>query len=195
MAIKQDISKAYDQVEWEFLRLIMLKLGIDARWVCLAMETMTTASYLVLINGEPKGFITPSRGIRQGYPLSPYLFLLCAEVLSSLIRKAVASQSLHGILTCTNGVCVSHLLFADDSFIFCQATMEECQHLLTLLECYESASSQTINRHKTSIFFSKNTRVEVKHDIQALLGAKIMKDCEKYLGSPMVGGKSKVNTF
>ena len=153
MAIKQDISKAYDQVEWEFLRRIMLKLGIDARWVCLAMETMTTASYLVLINGEPKGFITPSRGIRQGYPLSPYLFLLCVEGLSSLIRKAVASQSLHGILTCTNGVCVSHLLFADDSFIFCQATMEECQHLLTLLECYESASSQAINRQKKTFYF------------------------------------------
>ena len=118
MAIKLDISKAYDQVEWEFLRWIMLKLGIDARWVCLAMETVITASYSVLINGEPKGFITPSRGIRQGYPLSPYLFLLCAEVLSSLIRKAVASQSLHGILTCTNGVCISHLLFADDNFFF-----------------------------------------------------------------------------
>ena len=64
MAIKLDISKAYDQVEWEFLRWIMLKLGIDARWVCLAMETVIIASYSVLINGEPKGFITPSRGIR-----------------------------------------------------------------------------------------------------------------------------------
>ena len=73
--------------------------------------------------------------------------------------------------------------------------MEECQHLLALLECYELASSQAINRQKTSIFFSKNTRVEVKHDIQALLGANIMEDCEKYLGLPMVRGKSKVNTF
>ena len=64
-----------------------------------------------------------------------------------------------------------------------------------MLEYYESASYQAINRQKPSIFFSKNTRAEVKHDIQALLGARIMEDCEKYLGLPMVGGKSKVNTF
>ena len=90
---------------------------------------------------------------RQGDPLSPYLFLLCAEGLSSLIRKAVASQNFHGILSCTNGVCISYLLFADDCFIFCQATVEECQYLLTLLKYYDSASGQAINRQKTSIFF------------------------------------------
>ena len=124
----------------------MLNLGIDAQWVQLAMETVTTTSYSMLINGEPKRFVIPSRGIRQGVPLSPYLFLLCTEGLSSLIRKVVESQSLHGILSCTNRVCISHLLFADDSFIFCQATMEECHHLMNLLECYESASGQAINR-------------------------------------------------
>ena len=194
MAIKLDISKAYDQVELEFLRHIMLKLGIDARWVQLAMETVTTTSYSMLINGEPKGFIIPSMGIRQGDPLSLYLFRLCAEGLSSLIRKAVESQSLHVILSCTNGVCISHLLFADNSFIFCQATVKECHHLMNLLECYELASGQAINRQKTSIFFSKNTRLEVKQDIWALLGARIMEDCERYLGLLMVGGKSKVNT-
>ena len=88
MAIKLDISKAYDQVEWAFLQHIVLKLGIDGRWVQLAMETIHTASYSILINGEPKGYITPSRGIKQGDPLSPYLFLLCAKSLSSFIRKA-----------------------------------------------------------------------------------------------------------
>ena len=61
MAVKLDISKAYNKVEWEFLRQIMLKLGFAPRWVHLAMETLTTASYSVLINGEPRGFITPSR--------------------------------------------------------------------------------------------------------------------------------------
>ena len=66
----------------------MLKLGIDDRWVHLAMETIHNASYSVLINGEPKGYITPSQGIKQGNPLSPYMFLLCAKGLSSLIRKA-----------------------------------------------------------------------------------------------------------
>ena len=66
MAIKLDISKAYDRVEWDFLRKIMLKLGFDDRWVHLAMETVHTAMYSVLINGEPKGYISPSDGIKQG---------------------------------------------------------------------------------------------------------------------------------
>ena len=66
---------------------------------------------------------------------------------------------------------------------------------MTLLECYESASGQVINRQKTSIFFSKNTRAEVKHDIQSMLGARIMEGCKRYLGLPMAGGKSKVKTF
>ena len=67
----------------------MLKLGIDAQWVQLAMETVTTTTYSVIVNGEPKGFVTPSRDIRQGDPLFLYLFLLCAKGLSSLIGKAV----------------------------------------------------------------------------------------------------------
>ena len=133
MTVKLDISKVYDRVEWVFLRQIMLKLGFEGRWVHLAMETIHTTTYSVLINGEPQGYISPSQGINQGNPLSPYLCLLCAKGLSSLIRKAVETKHLHGILSCKNGVCISHLFFTDDSFIFCRATMEEGQHLLNCI--------------------------------------------------------------
>ena len=112
MVVKLDISKAYDWVEWSFLQGIMQKLGFDPRWVNLAMDTVTTASYSVLINGEPKGWITQSRGIRQGDPLSPYLFLLCAEGLTTLLNKAVENRVVNGIMSCQNGVCISYLLFA-----------------------------------------------------------------------------------
>ena len=80
-----------------FCRVLCRKLGFDQRWVKLAMEIVTTTSYSVFINGEPKGWITQTRGIRQGDPLSPYLFLLCAEGLSALLnsqRRIVWSMEL-----------------------------------------------------------------------------------------------------
>ena len=103
MAMKLNINKAYDRVEWEFLRRIMLKIGLPNQQVHLAKETVCTASHSILINGEPTGFITPSQGIKQGNPLSPYLFLLCAEGHSFLIRKSIENHHLKGVESCNGG--------------------------------------------------------------------------------------------
>ena len=119
MAVKLDMSKAYDRVEWDYLRAIMLKLGFHVRWVDLVMVCVTTASYSVMVNGEAKGYIKPTRGLRQGDPLSPYLFLLCAEGLSALLRKAEQDRFIRGVAICRGGPRVSHLFFADNSIIFC----------------------------------------------------------------------------
>ena len=84
MAMKLDFSKAYNCVEWEFLCKIMLKMGFDERWVHLAMQCVSTASYSVLLNGEPHGLISPSKRIKQGDPLSSYLFsILCGRFIIS----------------------------------------------------------------------------------------------------------------
>ena len=79
MVVKLDVSKAYNRVEWLFLWNMMTKLGFDDTWIQLAMETVCTTSYSILINGEPRGLVKPTHGIKQGDPLLPYLFLLCAE--------------------------------------------------------------------------------------------------------------------
>ena len=118
-------------------------------------QTITIASYSVLINGEPKGFITPTRVIKQGDPLSPYLYFLCAKDLSTLLRKAEETRALKGVLSSRQGVCISHLLFANDSMLFFQATVEECQILLAILGKYEAAFGQAINRQKTTFFSAR----------------------------------------
>ena len=126
MALKLDMSKAYDKVEWAYMEKVLVQLGFHDRWVKLMMACITTALYSILINGEPHGHITPSRGLRQGDPLSPYLFLMCTEGLHGLIRSAANNGDIRGVSHCHNGPKLTHLLFVDDSLIFCRAKIEEC---------------------------------------------------------------------
>ena len=123
MTVKLDISKAYDRVEWDFLEKIMTSLGFPVQWMNLATSTVRSALYSVIVNGELCGYITPSRGIKQGDPLSPYLFLLCAKGLSSLLRRATINHHVKGLLSCNGGVRISHLLFADDCLLFCEVQL------------------------------------------------------------------------
>ena len=85
MAIKLDMTKVYDRVEWDFLENLMRKMGFYMRWSNLMMECVKIVSYSILVNGELKGLIQPSRGICQGDPLSPFLFLLGTKGLHGLI--------------------------------------------------------------------------------------------------------------
>ena len=90
---------------------------------------------------------------------------------------------------------ILHLLFANDSLLFCEATFNDCHKLLSILGANEEASGQAVNQHKTTLFFGQNRRSETREEIRSMLGAQVMMDYDKYLGLPIVGGKSKVNTF
>ncbi|KAL5538918.1 hypothetical protein UlMin_042377 [Ulmus minor] len=90
------MAKAYDRVEWSFIWGAMKKLGFSEGWIKKIMACVTSVYYSLLINGEKVGLINPSRGLRQGDPLSPYLFLLCAEGLSSIIHMYERTGKLQG---------------------------------------------------------------------------------------------------
>ena len=93
------------------------------------MDCITTVSYSILVNGEPKGKITSSRGLRQGDPLSPYLFLFCAKGLNALLHNAATRGDIQGFLICRNRPKLTHLFFADNCLILCKSTLEECNRI------------------------------------------------------------------
>ena len=134
------------------------------------MVCVKSVTYSILMNGEPCGMIHPTKGIRQGDPLSPFLFLLCIEELNGLIKKVDVEGEIHGFSLCRRGPKLTHLLFADGSLLFCRANMEECNKALEILNMYEGSSGQKVNRSKTSIFFSKSTSAEMQSSIKEALG-------------------------
>ena len=189
------MSKTYDRVEWVFLERIMCHLGIEERLIKIIMACVQSVAYVVLLNGQPVGNIKPTRGLRQGDPLSPYLFLLCAMGLQSLIHQAEMDGHIRGVAICRNGHKVSHLFFADDSVLFCRATETECNKILEILEVYEKGSGQKINKEKTNLFFSSNTPLHLQEQIQQILGIPAIRQYEKYLGLPTLVGRAKNQSF
>ena len=117
MALKLDMSKSYDLIEWDYLRGVMLKMGFPVMWVTRFMECVTFVSYSFLVNGQLTSSLRLQRWLRQGDPLSPYLFLLCAEGLRALIKQAYKSRLWSGISIARGAPTITHLFFADDSII------------------------------------------------------------------------------
>lgn len=192
-AMKIDMSKAYDRVEWSFITGIMNKMEFSSKWIDWIHMCMSTVKYKFLVSGQEVGPIVPSRGLRQGDPISPYLFLLCAEGLSSLIRKNQASGALHGCKIANSAPIVTHLFFADDSYLFFRATVTEAQCIKECLSLYEKATGQQINFQKSSISFSRNTERANMEEISQQLQVPIRMD-DSYLGLPqnVAGNKREI---
>lgn len=170
VALKLDVSKAYDRVDWGFLMHQMKQLGFDNKWITWMQLCVTTVSYTVNFNGTQIGPINPSRGLRQGDPLSPYLFLFCVEGLSRMIQKSANEGKVQGCRICTQALAITHLLFADDSFLFCRLELEEVMEVKTILQKYELHSGQAINLQKSGIYFSSNVRVDKQEEVKNVLG-------------------------
>lgn len=133
--------------------------------------------------------------MRKRDPISLFLFLFCAEGLSALLHQSASNGLLRGVSSCPLGPWISHLFFADDSIILCQATPEQCSHLEHLLTIYEQASWQQLNKDKTSLFFSRNTPHDTQEDIKNRFRAEVIRQHETYLSLPSLVGRSKQNTF
>lgn len=156
-ALKLDMEKAYDQMEWSFLLKVLRAFGFAEKWVGWIEQCITTVSFSVMLNGSPFGFFKPGRGLRQGDPLSPFLFILGSEVLSRMLGRAEYRGLFHGIKVSRQAPSISHLLFADDIMIFSPANVREVNQINLVLEEYSRLSGQKINKGKSSLFCSNNT--------------------------------------
>ncbi|XP_039684970.1 uncharacterized protein [Medicago truncatula] len=141
------------------------------------------------------GPIIPGRGLRQGDPLSPYLIIICAEGLSSLIRDAETRGVLTGTKVCRQAPSVSHLLFADDCYLFFKANEDQAHVMKHILSTYELASGQAISLPKSEIYCSRNVPDDLKANITDILGVQLVLGIGKYLGLPSMIGRDRNATF
>ncbi|KAL5567334.1 hypothetical protein UlMin_030498 [Ulmus minor] len=195
LALKLDMAKAYDRVEWSFIRGVMNKLGFSEGWINKVMACVTSVYYSLLINGEKVGHIIPSRGLCQGDPLSPFLFLLCAEGLSSIIHMYERTVQLQGIQCGNSSPTISHLFFADNSLLFIKATPASCSTIKEVLSIYEAASGQLVNNSKSAMCFGPRIGAEAIAQMVTILGVAQVKCHEYYLGLPCFSGKNKSKLF
>ena len=150
----------------------MEKMGFPVGWIKRVMSYATTPSFSIMVNRKPYDMIQPSRGICQGDPISPYLFLLCVEGLNALLKKAKSEGRTKGVSICRGAPKVTNLMFADDSLLFCQATQAEGETIAKILQNYERGSRQSINLEKSSTYFNSNTSKRQKGQILEILGVK-----------------------
>ena len=183
---KLDIEKAYDQINWNFIVKVLQRIGFGERWIGWIKWFISTASFSILINGSPTGFFNSYRGLRQGDPLSPYLFVLGMEAFYLVIDKAVSAGYLSGYKfrgrKGSKGK-VTHLLFAYDTLVFCKDSEDQMVYLSWILAWFEALSGLRINLEKSCLL--PVGRVENSENLAAELGCKIGSLPTVYLGLPL----------
>jgi len=191
---KLDIMKAFDHVNWKFLLYMLKRCGFGEKWVSWISHCISSARHSVLVNGSPAGFFNSSRGLKQGDPLSPLLFIVVMEALSKMLSGAVDS----GRLSCFSVgsrppvINISHLLFADDILVFCEANPDHLRFLRVLLVCFEAVFGLKVNLAKSLLVPVGN--VDNVAELASILGCGTSSLPLKYLGMPL-GARHKATSI
>ena len=187
-ALKIDLRKAYDSIHWDFLEEMLLGLNFPSKFITWIMSCIRTCSFTLLINGSAGGFFDAKRGLRQGDPLSPLLFVLCMEYLSRAFAANLPTDfQFHS--GCKDPKIV-HLSFADDLLIFSSCRLTSVQFISNILTHFSEVSGMKVNEGKSAIFFA-GTNDEVKNDILSLLRFKEGRLPITYLGVPLISSALK----
>ena len=184
-----DVEKAYDHVSWGFLMYMLQRCGFSEKWRKWIMCCISTVKFSILINGSHSDFFSSSKGIRQGDPLSPLLFDIVMEGLSHMLDVAATTSQFSGFFvgnTAGNSVMVSHLLFTDDTLIFCDADPMQIASLRAILARFEEVSGLRINLGKSEL-----VPIRVVHNMDVLVG---MLGCQQsFLPLRYLGYREELN--
>lgn len=194
LALKVDISKAFDTLDWNFLIAVLHNFGFSTIFINWILTILQSARLSILVNGKAVGFFSCSRGVRQGDPLSPLLFCLAEEVLSRALSASAHRGRLIPMSLCRGYVLPTHVLYADDILIFCTGLKSNVRELLRIFKRYSEVSGQLINNAK-SRFFTGAMSGSCTIMIANLLGFSVGTVPFQYLGCPIFKGKPKVIHF
>ncbi|KAA3460795.1 reverse transcriptase [Gossypium australe] len=195
MAIKLDLEKAYDRVSWRFIEVSLEAAGVPEKIRKVIMNAISSSTMQILWNGVPSRSFKLIRGIRQGCPLSPYLFVLCMEWLAHLINSEINTGKWQPIKLSRSGPALSHLFFADDLVIFCNAEMDQARLLKETLRHFCDLSVHKINARKSHIFFSKGVDTSLSDQISQLYGFQKVLNLGNYLGVPLLHDRVTKSTL
>lgn len=188
-ALKVDLMKAYDTVRWDFVLAVLRTIGFPNKVVQWIMECVTTTRFSVMINGELNGFFPGGRGLRQGDPMSPYLFVLAMEAFSGLMNSMVSEGKLKFHWKCDKEK-ISHLCFADDLLIFCKGEIHSVSCVAQCLEVFRQLSGLSPNPDKSNVFMC-GIAANVGEQILSLLGYNAGCLPVRYLGVPLISSRLK----
>ena len=189
IAIKLDFQKAYDRVNWSFIKVVLIKFGFNDVFVNWIMECITSMSFEVLINGGKSEHFKPERGLRQGDPLSIYIFILRQEFLSRLLEKEFRHHNISGVKASVRGPAIMHVMYADEIILFSKA----CRRKATTINCREIWCVNLVCF--SGVFFSKHCQKQKCREIKQILQMKGLKKDSIYLGAPLFLSKAPLKDF
>lgn len=162
--LKVDLMKAYDSISWEFILHCLLCFGAPLQFVAWTRECITSPSYSIALNGTLVGYFKGRKGLRQGDPISPYLFVIAMEVLSLILDENTRISLLFGFHPKCFGIRLTHLCFADDLLIFSTANLPSIKVIMEALGEFEDLSGLRVNPAKSTCFCAAIPK-NIKKDI------------------------------